>query len=142
MRSLILVLLSLMLSAHSYAEIDGEWSKNCESPFSRIYIDESGKEAIELVFNQIHIYVKYKKENPNGPIDIFFAGVADLGRGGVMLNIPWDDLGTSTAIGSFERLDSDKAKLYWYGFKSSSGNSVEVMSGFSQDEVNKLTRCR
>lgn len=122
--------------------IQGEWSKNCDSPFSRLYIDESGREAIELVFNQIHIYVKYKKENPNGPIDIFFAGVADLGRGGVMLNIPWDELETSTSIGSFERLDSDKAKLNWYGFKNSTGNSVEVMSGFSTEEVNELERCR
>lgn len=135
-------MLSLILSAHSYAEIVGEWSKNCEYPFSRIYIDESGKEAIELVFNQIHIYVEYKKEKPNGPINIFFSGVADLGRGGVMLNIPWGDLGKSSAIGSFERLDSNKAKLYWYGFKDSTGNSVEVMGGFSQDEVNKLIRCR
>jgi hypothetical protein len=123
-------------------KVEGEWSNYCESPFSKIYTNWEGKSVIELASSQIYIYVDYKQGKSSNKIDLLFLGVADLGAGGIRLNIPWKSLDKNSPIGSFEKIDSKEAKLNWYGFLDNEGNKVDVMSDFSMSEINILERCR
>lgn len=138
---LILLIMLVITSSQTNAEIKGEWSLYCDST-TNVYFDGKDKHPMTILTSQIYIDVEYKEVQDNNSVHIYFSRLRDLGTGGMRLRVPWESLSMSEPIGLFRKTSKTEAKLHWYGFVDQAGNKVDVMSDFSTDEVNHLERCR
>lgn len=140
-RLVVFLLYFVVVSESANADIQGEWSLYCDST-TNIYLGDNGKSLMTVLTSQIYIDVKYRDSPDKNSIQIYYGGLQDLGVGGMRLGIPWKKLSKNDPIALFSKVSKREARLKWFGFVDTSGVKVDVMSDFSEDEVNTLERCQ
>lgn len=137
MRYVTFIFLFFSFLLHADVQIEGEWGVYCGSS-SKIYVKNT-QPAMVLVDGHTYIYTKYRSKK-NNEIEIYYKDVIEGGLPGK--DVPWSYLSKEIPIGIFNYVSEKKATLKWFGFETTNSRKVSILSDFSDEKINTLTRCR
>ncbi|MDT0175458.1 hypothetical protein Q9R34_05270 [Enterobacter sp. BRE11] len=134
-------LLFISMATHASSGL-GLWGTTCDEKGFSIEINNKPN---TLIVNDNQIVINFHlKEVDNNNFNIFYDGVADLGRGG--MNLDWRNISLIKPVAELSIINQH-GKLHWKGFYDDKKmkyfwtNDPDFVQSYAEDGVINLHKC-